>query len=59
MLSHFAYTSSSRLLKEDDLRPLLELPHEVQEQVDYRLHENFSAPGLRHLRLMEKALVHY
>lgn len=54
MLSHFAYTSSSRLLKEDDLRPLLELPHEVQEQVDYRLHENFNAPGLRHLRLMEK-----
>lgn len=54
MLSHFAYTSSSRLLKEDDLRPLLELPHEVQEQVDYRLHENFSAPGLRHFRLMEK-----
>lgn len=54
MLSHFAYTSSSRPLKEDDLRPLLELPHEVQEQVDYRLHENFNAPGLRHLRLMEK-----
>lgn len=54
MLSHFAYQKSSRLLEENDLGALLALPHEIQEQVDYRVHENFSAPGLRHLRLMEK-----
>lgn len=54
MLSHFAYRPSARLLEENDLEALLLLPHETLDEGDYLLHEGFSAPGLRHFRVLEK-----